>query len=57
MEYNRKNVPWMGVHLLELNLVGGNGDAIFVKDQESGTGRTLVDGTNKHLFLLRISVD
>lgn len=42
-------LPRMRVDLTELDLVGGYGLAIAVKDQEAGAGGALVDGAHEDL--------
>lgn len=41
-----KHVPRLGVHLFELDLVGGDGDSESIEDEEASACGTLVDGAN-----------
>ena len=44
------SLPWLWIDLLELNLVRGNGFAVFVEDEESSASRALVDGAYENFF-------
>lgn len=50
----RVYLPWFGIDLGKLGLMGSHGFTVVVEDQKASTGRALVDGPDESLRWLHL---